>query len=92
MKVNIVVTPRSGKDGVAGWKTDSAGQRELSVCVRTAPEGGKATSRACEVVADSIGIAKSRVRCVRGATSRHKQLEVDCDEATLELWRGRLGD
>ena len=39
-----------------------------------------------ELVARSIGIPKSKVRCVRGETSRHKQLEVDCDPSVFEAW------
>ncbi len=67
----VHVTPRSGRDEVAGWRGS-----ELSVRVTAPAEGGKATAAVCRIVAKALGVPKSSVSVVRGATSRHKVLEV----------------
>lgn len=71
-RIAIHVTPKSGRDQIAGWRGG-----ELSVRVTVAPEGGKANAAACEVVAKALGVPKSAVRVVRGDTARHKQVEVE---------------
>jgi hypothetical protein len=72
MRLGVHVTPRSGRDEVAGWRGG-----ELSLRVTVAPEGGKANAAACAVVAEALGVPKSAVRVARGETSRHKQLELE---------------
>jgi uncharacterized protein YggU (UPF0235/DUF167 family) len=44
--------------------------------VRAAPEDGKANTAVLELLADSLGIAPSRLRLLRGATSREKQVQI----------------
>jgi uncharacterized protein (TIGR00251 family) len=75
----IHVTPRSGRDEIAGWRG-----AELCVRVTVAPEGGKANAAACVVVAKALGVPKSSVRVVRGDSARHKILRIDrVDDAAL---------
>jgi len=45
--------------------------------VRAKPEDGKATQAAMALVAQALGLAASRVRLLRGATSREKLLEIE---------------
>jgi uncharacterized protein len=77
----VHVTPRSGRDEVAGWRGS-----ELSVRVTTAPEGGKANAAVCKVIASALGVPKTSVHVVRGETSRHKVLDLadvgDADVST----------
>jgi len=81
----VHVTPRSGRDGVSGWRG-----AELSVRVTVAPEGGKANAAVCVVVAKALGVPKSSVRVVRGDTARHKILRIDgVDDSAL---RDALGE
>ncbi len=68
----VHVTPKASRPGIAGWRGG-----ELQVRVSVAPEGGKANAEVCSTVAKAIGIPKSRVSVVRGATSRHKELELE---------------
>ena len=84
MRLSIVVSPKAARNAVLGWKLDASGQRELAVSVTAAPESGKATKAACEAVAAALGLPKSKVGCVRGAASRHKQLEIDAPEALID--------
>lgn len=72
MRIAIHVTPKSGRDEIAGWRGG-----ELSVRVTAPPEDGKANAAARAVLADALGVAKSSVSVVRGETARHKQLEVE---------------
>ena len=72
MRIAIHVTPKSGRDEIAGWRGG-----ELSVRVTAPPEDGKANAAARAVLADALGVARSSVSVVRGETARHKQLEVE---------------
>lgn len=71
MKLAVVVTPKSGRDEIAGWKG-----AELQVRVTVAPEAGRANAAVCKVVAAALGVPKSAVSVLRGDTARHKQLEI----------------
>lgn len=86
--ISAKVTPRSSRNEIRGW-TDSS-PRELSVCVTAAPADGKANKAVCELLASSLGIAKGRVKVIRGQTSRHKQIEVDVPEEELAEWASKL--
>lgn len=87
----VYVTPKAAKNHIGGFKDDAQGKRELCVAVTAAPEDGKATKAVCECLAKSLGIAKGKVSCARGETSRHKQLEIDIDAAALEAWLAQWG-
>lgn len=67
----VCVTPKSGRDEIAGWKGS-----ELSVRVTAPPEGGKANAAVCKVVARALGVPKTTVIVARGDTARHKILEI----------------
>jgi uncharacterized protein (TIGR00251 family) len=68
----VHVTPKAGRDEIAGWRGS-----ELSVRVTSPPEGGKASAAVCRTIAAALGVPKSSVRVMRGETSRHKILAVD---------------
>lgn len=72
MRIAVHVTPKSGRDEVAGWRGG-----ELSVKVTAPPEGGKANAAVVAVLASAFGVPRSAVRVVRGASGRHKMFEVD---------------
>lgn len=84
MQVAVLVTPKAGRNEVAGWHEDANGARELHVKVTAAPEKGKATKAACKVLAEHFGVPKSSVTCVRGETSRHKMMEIPVEEDALD--------
>jgi len=70
--IAVHVTPKSGRDEVVGWRG-----AELSVRVTAPPEGGKANSAVCKVIARALGVPKTSVHVVRGEVARHKVLEID---------------
>jgi uncharacterized protein len=86
VQLYVQVTPRGSHNRIIGWKDDTTGRRELMLSVTSAPVGGKATKDVCALVAESLHIAKGKVTCVRGATSRHKQLEVEIAPERFEEW------
>lgn len=68
--VSVNVVPRA-KENVVNVRSGS-----LVVRVTVAAEDGKANERVIELLAEYWGIAKSRLRIVRGQRSRRKQIEV----------------
>lgn len=48
----------------------------LIVKVRAKPEDGKANTAVLELLAAALGIATSRLRLLRGATGRDKQVQI----------------
>jgi len=74
--IAIYVTPRSAKPGIGGWRKDADGREELEVRVAAAPTDGATNSAVVKVVAKALGISRSEVIIVGGATSRHKRVEL----------------
>jgi uncharacterized protein YggU (UPF0235/DUF167 family) len=68
--LNVIVTPKSSRREV---KTD--GER-LLVWVTAAASEGKANEMCISLVADWLGVPKSRLRILRGAHHRQKTLAV----------------
>lgn len=67
----IHVQPGAKRTGVAGLHGSA-----LKVRVAAPPVGGKANAALEAFIADSLGIARSRVRIVRGELSREKRIAV----------------
>jgi len=66
----VRVTPKASRNAVVA--EDGA----IRVLVTTVPEDGKATKAVIKLLANALGIAKSRLELVRGATSRDKIFRV----------------
>ncbi|WP_126974527.1 DUF167 domain-containing protein [Frigidibacter oleivorans] len=49
----------------------------LKIAVTAVPEDGRATAAVQELLAEALGIAKSRLVLVRGATARDKLFRLD---------------
>lgn len=67
----VKVTPRARRNAV----TEAGGV--IRIAVTTAPEDGKATAAVAEALAHALGVAKSRLVLVRGATSREKLFRLE---------------
>ncbi len=81
--VTVRVVPRSGRTAVEG------GPGEILVRVRAGPQGGKATDEARRAIASALDVAPSRVRLLRGRTSRTKVFEIE--GVSADDLRVRLG-
>lgn len=69
-RLAVKVTPGARSEGV------EIVEGRLLIKVRAKPEDGKATEAVIELVAQALGIGSSRVKLLRGATSREKLLSI----------------
>jgi len=84
-KVSFAVrlTPKGGRDAIDGWAPSADGQSHLKARVSAPPHDGQANEALIELLARALGVAKSKVTLVAGASSRLKRVEVDGDGPTL---------
>ena len=69
-EIPVRVTPKAARNAVL---VDGA---QIRVTVTTVPEDGKATAAVIKLLAAALGIPKSRLILLRGATSRDKVFRV----------------
>jgi uncharacterized protein len=86
--IAIRVTPRSAKPGIGGWRAGADRRDELEVRVAEAPSDGAANEAVIKLLAKALGVSRSELSIISGATSRHKRVEIPFDAAEA---RGRLG-
>ena len=80
--MRVRLTPRAAKDGIDGIKL--AGEDAyVQVRVRAVPEDGKANAALLNLLAKSIGVAKSSMRISAGAASRLKTVHIVGDTTAL---------
>ena len=70
-EIAVRVTPKSSRNAVV----IEAGT--IRVYVTVVPEGGKATAAVVTLLAKALGVAKSRLTLLRGATGRDKVFRLD---------------
>ena len=70
--INVRVQPRASSDRVVGYHDGT-----LRVGVTAPPENGRANAAVLELLAEELGVAKSRLRIIRGHTSRGKVVAVE---------------
>jgi uncharacterized protein YggU (UPF0235/DUF167 family) len=70
-EIAVRVTPKASRNAVA--ETDDG----LRVSVTTVPEDGKATKAVIKLLAAALGVPKSSLTLIRGATSRDKVFRLD---------------
>ena len=85
----IRVTPRSSKPGIGDWRASANGREELDVRVAEAPADGAANEALVKLLAKALGISRSELSMISGATSRHKRVAIPFD---LSEARARLGN
>jgi hypothetical protein len=68
----VKVTPRASKTQIIGWV-----QGVLKLKVQAPPVEGAANEAVVRFLAETLDVAKSRVRVVRGETAREKTLRID---------------
>lgn len=70
-RLTVRVTPKASRNAIT-----VEGDR-LRVYVTTAPTDGKANAAVIKLLAKALGVAKSRLVLVQGATSRDKVFRVE---------------
>ena len=73
MLLRVKVIPRSARTEFAGALADGT----LRIRVAAVPEKGQANEALCAFLAEHYGVAKSRVRVVKGLTAAQKVVAVD---------------
>jgi len=86
--IPIRVTPRSSRPGIRGWRSGADDREELEVHVAAAPADGAANEAVIALLAKALGVSRSELSILSGATSRHKRVAIPFDVAEA---RGRLG-
>ncbi len=71
MKIEVEVHPRAKKEEIRGEGS------YLQVWVREVPEKGKANRRVIELVAEKLGVPKSRIEIIHGQKGKRKILKVE---------------
>ena len=69
---SVSLTPKSSKDTIAGWSPAGS----LKVRVTSAPVDGAANRRLVELLARYLGVPKSAIEILAGASSRSKRVAV----------------
>ena len=72
MRIKVKVKPGASKNEVK--KID---ENLYEVRTTTIPEKGKANEKVIELLADFFDVPKSRIKIVKGQTSREKEVEVE---------------
>src|SRR5690606_17883383 len=70
-EIAVRVTPRASRNAVI------LDGETIRVTVTTVPEDGKANAAVVKLLAKALGVAKSRLVLVRGATGRDKIFRLD---------------
>jgi uncharacterized protein YggU (UPF0235/DUF167 family) len=70
-RLSVRVTTRAKRNAVL------AGDQSIRILVTTVPEDGKANAAVVKLLAEALGVAKSRLTLLRGATARDKLFQLD---------------
>ncbi len=91
LRLRIRLTPRGGHDRIDGFAPDARGARVLRVRVAAPPVDGAANVALVRLLSRALGVPKSAVTIVSGATSRDKAIEVAGEPAELAKRLGEIG-
>ena len=84
--MSVRVRPRASRNRVGEYRDGT-----LQISVTAPPQDGRANAAALEVMAESLGVAKSRLRIVRGLSYRDKVIAVDGLTASEVMQRLGIG-
>ena len=70
--ISVRVQPRASRDRVLGFRDGT-----VRVSVTAPPQDGRANAAVLVLLAERLGVAKSRLRIVRGHSSRDKLVAVE---------------
>jgi uncharacterized protein (TIGR00251 family) len=84
VRLAVRLTPRGGRDAVAGWAEDADGRALLKARVSCPPVDGEANEALIRLIAKTLGLPRSAVSIASGETARVKVLQIEgIDEAAL---------
>jgi len=71
--INIVVTPKASSNRIV----EGTGDVDFRVYVTTAPQDGKANKAVLKLLSKYLGVARTSLTLVRGASSRTKLVSIE---------------
>ena len=80
--LRVRLTPRASRNGIDGIKSAADGPY-LQARVRVVPEDGKANRALIDLLAKALGLPKSSLAMVGGASSRLKTVHIAGDKTAL---------
>ncbi|MGV8997724.1 MAG: DUF167 family protein [Parvibaculaceae bacterium] len=83
--LHLRVTPKAASARIGRIKTDAAGKDYLAVSVCAVPDKGKANEAVIKLLAKFLGLPKSALVLVSGATDRTKAIAIEGDADALSL-------
>jgi uncharacterized protein (TIGR00251 family) len=84
MILRVKATPNAKQNEIVGWETDPLTGPVLRIRIQSPPVDGKANKALAAFLAKSLHLSKSKVRLIKGATSRIKTFEIP-DHTDLPL-------
>ena len=90
VRLRVRLTPRSARDTLGPIETLANAEAVLVAHVRAVPERGAANAALEALLAKALGIAKTRVAVVAGATARVKTVRLEGSPADLVAALERL--
>jgi len=75
--ISIKLTPKASSDRIGEMRKLPDGQEQLAVYVTAPPDKNKANEALLRLLAKHLGLTLSRLKIVRGHTSRNKLIEIE---------------
>lgn len=79
----VRVSPRASRKAIEGIVREADGSKMLKVAVNAPPDDGKANKEVLALLAKTMGVAKTRLSLVSGATARRKIVRLEAADAVL---------
>ena len=83
LAIAIRLTPRGGRDSLDGVETLADGRQVLKAKVRAAPSDGEANAALIAWLAKELGLSRSQLSLIAGASARLKRVVVHGDGEAL---------
>lgn len=89
-EIRVKVTPRAGRDEIAGIVAGAEGTAWLAVRLRSAPTDGRANAALLRLMAETLTVPASKIAVVAGAAARWKRLRIESDPGEVASRLARL--
>ncbi|MDO8290884.1 MAG: DUF167 family protein [Parvibaculum sp.] len=91
--LSLRVTPKAATDRIGAVSADAEGKEFVRVSVRAVPDKGKANEAVIKLLAKHLGVSKSALSVVSGATDRTKTIAIEGDpQALAQLMTAHWGE
>jgi uncharacterized protein len=74
--IAVRLTPKASSNRIGEIRSLPDGTEQLAIYVTAVPESGKANDAMLKLLSKHLGLAKSRLAVIKGATSRDKLVEI----------------